>query len=403
MKIWQKSFFLFTVLALVLFWPLKSWASQATLYFFYGDGCPHCAAEEDFLERLKTQGYSFEVKAFEVWYNQENRDLLSRVAGQLKIPAPGVPFNVIGSKVIIGYLNDETSGAELKAALDYCLTNSCADVVAPEIEELFIAPAKTDNGQAALANTLEKITLPVFGQLELKSVSLPLITAMIGLLDGFNPCAMWVLIFLISLLLGMQNKKRMWILGATFIIASGAVYFIFMAAWLNLLLFIGLIVWVRLIIALVALISGGFNLREYWQNKTGACKVVAGSEKKRKIFDRLKQITRNKSFLLAFGGIIILAFAVNLVELLCSAGFPAVYTQILSLNKLSAFGYYGYLALYIFFFILDDLLVFIIAMLTLKSVALSGQYARTSNLIGGILMLILGILLIFKPGWLMFG
>jgi hypothetical protein len=106
---------------------------------------------------------------------------------------------------------------------------------------------------------------------------------------------------------------------------------------------------------------------------------------------------------LALGGIIVLAFLVNLVELVCSAGLPAIYTQILALNNLANWQYYFYIFLYVFFFMVDDLLIFIVAMVTLKMTGLSTRYARYSHLIGGILMIIIGILLIFKPEWLMFG
>ena len=221
-------------------------------------------------------------------------------------------------------------------------------------------------------------------------------------LDGFNPCAMWVLIFLISLLLGMANRKRMWILGSAFILASAAVYFAFMVAWLNILLFLGLIIWIRIAIGLVALASGGYHLKEWWVNREAYCKVT-GSEKRQRIFARLKEITQNQKFYLALGGIILLAVAVNLVEAICSAGLPVVFTQILTLSNLSSFSYYAYILLYIFIFMLDDLLVFIIAMVTLKAVGVTSRFSRASNLIGGIVILILGVLLILKPEWLMFG
>ena len=194
----------------------------------------------------------------------------------------------------------------------------------------------------------------------------------------------------------------MWILGSTFIIVSALAYFLFLAAWLNLFLFLGFIRVIRVVIGLVAIGSGGYHLKSYWQNRDGSCEVV-DDEKRAKIIDRLRKITEQKFFWLAVLGIVGLAFAVNLIELVCSAGLPAIYTQILALAKLSTPGYYLYLLLYIFIFTLDDLLVFIIAMTTLQAVGISSKYTRWSNLIGGIIIFILGILLIFKPGWVMFG
>ena len=160
--------------------------------------------------------------------------------------------------------------------------------------------------------------------------------------------------------------------------------------------------WVRILISFFALGAGGYYLQSYWKNKDGACHVTA-SDRRRKVFERLRDITQKPQFFLALLGIILLAFAVNLVELICSAGLPAIYTNILSLSKLSVWQYYAYLVLYIFVFMLDDLFVFFAAMITLQATGMQGKYARYSHLIGGILMLTIGLLLLFKPEWLMFG
>jgi len=212
---------------------------------------------------------------------------------------------------------------------------------------------------------------------------------------------MWTLLFLISLLLGMKDRKRMWLLGTAFIGTSALVYFLFLSAWLNLFIFIGMVAWVRVGIALVALAAGAMNLRDYFQNQTG-CKVT-GNEKRQRVFTKLREITVNKQFWVALGGIMLLAIAVNLVELICSAGLPAVYTQVLSLSNLPRWQYYLYLIFYVFIFMLDDLFIFFTAMLTLKAVGIESKYAIVSKLIGGILMIIIGMLLLFRPSLLMFG
>jgi hypothetical protein len=252
-------------------------------------------------------------------------------------------------------------------------------------------------------NNPEKIiNLPILGKIDAYKISLLALTVILGLLDGFNPCAMWTLLFLIGLLLGMKDRKRMWVLGSTFIIASAFVYFMFMSAWLNFFLFLGFIVWVRIVIGIIALLGGGYRLKEFLFNKESSCKVTS-HENREKVIQKLKSAVGEKSFSLAMGGIIVLAFMVNLVELICSAGLPAVYTQVLAMNDLSVWQYYLYLLLYIFFYMLDDLLVFIIAMITLEITGLSTKYLKFSQLFGGVIMLIIGLFLIFKPQWLMFG
>ena len=249
---------------------------------------------------------------------------------------------------------------------------------------------------------MESLTLPIIGTIQTANLSLPLLSVIIGLIDGFNPCAMWTLLFLISLLLSMKDRRRMWILGTVFIITSAFVYFLFLTAWLNFFMILGFVLWVRITVGLVALGAGFYSLRSYYQNKEGGCKVIEG-EKRQKAFEKLKKITQERDFLLALFGIILLALAVNVVELVCSAGLPAVYTQILSLSNLSPWQNYTYILIYILFFMIDDLFIFAVAMITLRAVGIQNKYARLSRLIGGILMLIIGTLLLFKPELLMFG
>jgi len=374
-------------------------AQKTVIYFFSAESCPHCKAEREFLAGLSKEGVQFELIEHEITSNKESARLLAAVAKELGVTISSTPFTVIGDQYVAGYLSDESSGAELAKLLDKAKKNKQDGNYINLVER--VQAGETSNGEDK--KTLpEKLDLPIFGEVNLKTISLPLLTFFIALLDGFNPCAMWTLLFLISLLLGMKDRKRMWLLGTTFIVASGFVYFLFMSAWLNLFLFLGFIVWVRIMIGLAALGTGSYYLRDFWKNKDGACSLE-DNEKKQKTFTKLKEIALKESLWLALAGIIMLAFAVNLVELICSAGLPAIYTQVLSSSDLPTWQYYAYLGFYIFIFMLDDLIVFVIAMVTLQAVGLNSKYARFSHLIGGILMLIIGLLMIFRPEWLMLG
>ncbi len=368
------------------------------LYFFYGDGCPHCAKEEPFLRKMEEKYDSLKVHYYEIWYSSENRNLFMEFGKKLNATVNGVPFTVIGDKYFTGWLDEDTTGKQIEQEIICALEEGCRDI----LSEINGGPETTTPDKNNSSLIPETLKLPIIGEIKTKNLSLPLLTIIIAALDGFNPCAMWTLLFLISLLLGMQNKVRMWILGTAFIVASAGVYFLFLSAWLNLLLFIGLIFWIRLIIGVIALGGGGFYLKEYFKNPQGTC-VVTKSEKRKKVFEKLKALTHQSNFWIALTGIILLAAAVNLVEVICSAGLPAVYTQILSLSQLHTWQYYAYLILYIFVFMLDDLIIFFTAMITLQITGVSGKYSRISHLIGGSLMIIIGILLIFRPEWLMFG
>lgn len=408
------------------------------IYFFWGNGCPHCAKEEVYLTNLEETNPKIDVYRFEVWKNADNRELMKQIGEAFSLDLTGVPATFVGNQYLTGYQSDATTGDAISKAVDKCLSEACPDPIGaglgfvqpteeppaeepPAPEEPAAEPsaepvgvqiegsegAETspglsieESGIAAVA--VGDINIPFYGAFNPMSVSLPVLTVIIGLLDGFNPCAMWTLMFLISLLLGMGNRRRMWLLGGAFILASGAVYFLFMTAWLNLMMFIGFIAWVRFAIGAVALVSGVYSVREFFTNKDATCKVTHGGERQ-KTFDKLKDIVKRQSFLLALGGIILLACAVNLVELICSIGLPAIYTQVLTLSTIPTWQYYLYLLLYIFFFMLDDMIVFVVSMTTLHLTGLTTKYSRWSRLIGGVLIFLLGVLLIFKPAWLMFG
>lgn len=401
-------------------------SSELSLYFFYGDGCPHCAKEEIFLDKLEKKYPDIVIYRYEVWHDQDNARLLFEIASKLGVKVTGVPVLVVGNEAITGYFNDESTGVKIENLVKKFLEEGCPETDIPmiinnEINQECLGLCNEGGGecthdcgcsQSCGCQTGEQIeeksgmpdsvAVPFFGEVNIKNVSLPVLTILIAGADGFNPCAMWILLFLISLLLGMQNKTRMWILGSAFIVASGAVYFLFLSAWLNFFIFLGFVYWIRIVIGIVALGSGAYHLYDAYKNKDGGC-AVTGGDKRRKIFERLKSVTHEKSFWVALTGIIFLAVAVNLVELVCSAGLPAVYTQVLALAHLPTWQYYFYLILYIFIFMFDDMIVFVIAMTTLQMKALSSKYTRYAGLIGGVIMLIIGFLLIFKPGWLMFG
>jgi len=389
--------------------------NEVNIYLFWGEGCPHCAKENVFLDKYTQEHPEVNINRYEINNNAANRQLLKKIGSELGLKTASVPVTIINDTVIYGYLSDEATGQQITKAVKDCQENVCDDpakeiVAGSDGQSDKEVKVKTGDPTSEIKedkeekpqNIPEKIKLPLFGEIDTTSISLPVLTIAISAVDGFNPCAMWVLLFLISLLLGMKNRRRMWILGIAFIVSSALSYFLFLSAWLNLFLFIGFIVWVRVIIGLFACGSGIYHLRDYWKNKDRGC-VAAGGQKRKLVFEKLKQFSNSQKFWVALSGIILIAFAINLVELICSAGLPAIYTNILSLSDIPKWQYYMYLLLYIFIFMLDDLIVFFIAMITLRATGISKKYSKYSGLIGGIIILILGILLLFKPEWLMFG
>jgi len=392
------------LLLVVLLFPLVVNAKEndITLYLFHGDGCPHCAEEIKFLNGIEKKYKNLKIVKYEVWYNEDNSSLLQDVYNAFDITRNGVPTTVIGNTIIQGY--GESNASKIERAIKYYSKNDYIDQVERIKNNEFVKEDLKNDFEEEEKKTDDEMTIkvPSLGKVNLKKVSLTSAAVIIGLVDGFNPCAMWILLFLISVLIGMKNKKRMWALGLTFLVTSALVYMLIMLSWINIAVKITTVIWVRNIIAVVALIGAFVNIRSYINSrKNGGCEVV--DDKRRKnIFNKIRKFTSEKSFILALIGVIGLAVSVNLVELACSAGLPLVFTELLALNNVSDSMKFFYTFIYIVFFLLDDLVVFFIAMFTMKITGISTKYNKYSHLIGGIIMLLIGILLIFKPEWLMF-
>lgn len=413
------------VFAILLLLPVSAKADEKVIniHLFYGNGCPHCAAEEEFLSDYLKDRTDVKLYKYEIWYDSHNQELLSKVQKEMGTTNKnGVPFTVIGKKTIVGYA-DGVTDEQIKDAINYYLNNDYRDyageitgkVKKTEVKEDIIKDeSKTEDKKENKIEkaddtkdsdqTDENVTVPVLGKINAKKVSLPILAVVLGFVDGFNPCAMWILIFLITMLFNMKDRKKMWILGLTFILTSGIVYLMFMLAWLNLATFISKIAFIRLLIAVIALVVGLINVYKYidsLKKKDEGCDVVDKKDRK-KIMEKIISITHEKKFIIALLGIMVLAASVNIIELMCSIGIPLLFTQILAMNNLNTFSYMIYMFIYIFFFLIDDIVIFVISMVTLKVTGLSTKYTKYSHLVGGIIMLIIGLLLIIKPELLMF-
>jgi len=388
----------FSLLLLLIFIPInvKAEGNDVNLYLFYGRECPHC---EDLIERLKNiqEDYpNLKVYKYEVWHNSSNVKLWQKVESKLNVPATGVPYTVIGNQVYTGYLAGDTD-RKIISQIKYYQNHKLIDKVAPILDFNKDKPRTIEKKP----DTKSDFNLPILGKIDAKKASLPLIAIVIGILDGFNPCAMWILLFLLSMLMGMKNKRRMWILGLSFIVTSAVIYLLFMLSWLKLTTFIGNLDLIKYLVSAFAIVGGYLNIKSYLKTKEDGCEVV--DDKKRiKLMDRIRKFTREKSFILALLGIMALAISVNFIELTCSAGFPVIFMQLLAINDVNIIQAIIYIGLYILFFLLDDIIVFAIAMKTMELKGFSTKYGKFSHLIGGILMLVIGILLILKSEWLMF-
>lgn len=355
-----------------------------TVHFFYLPTCPHCAEQEIYNAELMKEYPQVTWVQHDISKTSEAQ-IMSQMMKDNGMEGDNlrVPMTFMGNKYILGYESKTTTGFQLKAML--------ADYV-------------SKNPQAANNTTVDDgrftLDIPYLGKTNLREMSLPALSIILGLVDGFNPCAMWVLVYLIALVMELNDKRRMWLIVGTFLFASGALYFLFMTAWLNLFLLVGYLRPIMIIIGLIALGSGILAVREYLQTKGRPVCKIEDEESKGKQADRIQEIITSPLTISTMLAIVGLAFAVNAVEFMCSAGIPAVFTQVLALSDLSGWEHYGYILLYDLFYMIDDIIIFCVAAFAISSTDFTQRYAGFSKIVGGTILFILGFLMLFAPGLL---
>lgn len=347
---------------------------KVNIYLFYSKICPHCQKEEKYFETLKEKYQDkINIYTYEVTENKTNNEIMKSLKKELKENSQGVPFTIIGSKTFLGY--DESLNERIENTIESYLDEN----------------TKTNN----------TYTIPILGKIEAKNASIILIAIILGFIDGFNPCAMWILLLLINMCLSIKDKKKMLIVCLTFIITSGIIYFLSMLG-IGFILDLTTISYIRNIIAILAIILGIYNLYTYLKTrKQTGCHVVK-KEKRKTIITKINNILNNKNTLLMFGGTIILATSVSLVEMACSLGFPTIFLELLSINNIHSFLKVTYLLIYILFYLIDDIIVLFLSIKAFETKGISTKYNKYVHLIGGLIMILMGVLLIFKPEWIMF-
>jgi glutaredoxin len=346
-------------------------AEPVVLEVFVRETCPHCADAKAFLPAFAAQRPWLQIVYRSVSANAAARDDLMRHSRRAGVWPPGVPTFVIDNQVLVGFESAEITGPELAAWVD---------------------------GQQTHHNT--NVETRLFGTVSVSNMGLPLFTLVMGLLDGFNPCAMWVLLFLLSMLVHLQNRKRMALIAGIFLLVSGAVYYAFMATWLNIFLLVGLSATVRLALGVLALIIGFINVKDFVALGKGISLSIPESARPG-LYARMRMILRADTLLPSLFAVAVLAVVVNFIEALCTAGLPAIYTAVLAQHDLSPAAHYAYLGLYILGYMADDTLMVATAVMALSSRKLTENAGRWLKLMSGTVMLLLGAIIILRPDWLL--
>lgn len=345
-------------------------AAAIELVVYVRTGCPHCAKAKAFLADLASRRPDVHIVYRPVDEDARAREELVRLSERNGLWPPGVPTFVSNGKVMVGFDDAARSGPDVLA---------------------LIGPG---------AAPVDHVETPLFGTLSVSRLGLPVFTLALGLLDGFNPCATWVLLFLLSVLVRVQDRRRMALVAGTFVLASGLVYYAFMAAWLNLFLAVGMSNAVRLALACIALAIGAFNVKDFFTAGRGPSLSIP-AEAKPGLVARMHAVLKAEALPASLLAVAILAVIVNFVELLCTAGLPAIYTAVLTQHDVSAAGRYAYLALYIAAYLADDTLMVAVAVIALGSRKLTETGGRWLKLLSGAVMLGLGVVMIVRPQWLL--
>lgn len=357
----------------------------ATLYHSYS--CPYCKKAVKFIdETLKDEFPEVTFKELEMSSpeftvaEQKQLRMISDKYGFEAIPI----FYIKGNAPIVGFGADTKDDyRNLIKKNFYKVVNS--DEVKPE----------TNNEKAVMDEDAKRyVDVPFMGRIDVFEYSVPFLAVVLGTLDGFNPCAMWVLVFMISIIIEMRDKKKMWIIVGSFLFASAALYYAVMAGWINLFLLFGYMRSITILIGTVALYTAGLSLKSFYEGHV-VCEADNFEERGR-ISRKIQHLAESPVSLATLAGVIGLAFVVNSIEFLCSAALPAIFTNVLAISVESTFLHYWYIFIYVLFFMIDDIIIFSLAALAVEKFV-GDKYVKWCKLVGGVILLILGIAMVFFP------
>jgi len=338
------------------------------LEVFTRPGCIHCAHARQYLDDLHARRPTLRITEHDVVADPLARERLRDLASRHGV-AMAVPTFVVGERILVGFDDATTTGRTIEAWLD--------------------------EGEG----DLDTVRLPVFGVVHVRELGLPLFSIVLGLIDGFNPCAMWVLLFLLSLLVNLRSRSKMAVIGGTFLFVSGAAYYVFMTAWLGMFLVVGVGRWLEVALGLVAISAGSIHVKDFIAPHHGLSLSIP-ERAKPKIYERVRRIVYAENLTGALAMTIVLAVTVNLIELLCTAGLPALFTQVLAAHGLPWWKHHVYMLLYVTAYMLDDAAMLAIALVTLSRRKVQERAGRVLKLLSGTVMIGLGVLLVFRPDWL---
>lgn len=361
------------------------------LYFFHGDGCPHCAEEEVFLDEMKqTYGEKLEIHAYEVWNHPQNIPVIEKFAQAFQFEPSGVPVTFIGRQYWVGFSPEKRDA--MQAVIVDGMTHGIVDAQDIADGKVSLEAPQTDQ--------ITTIQIPLIGSIDLASRSLFVTTVLIGLVDGVNPCSLWVLTMLLAMLVHLNSRKKTILIGIIFLTVTAGIYALFITGVFTLLTYVSFLKWIQIVIAVITLILGLINLKDYFFYKEGISLTIQDSQKPG-IYQKMRRVMNSSENVWAMiGATVVLAAGVSLVEFSCTAAFPVVWSNLLVAHGASRIEFALLLLLYMLLYQLDEMIIFIAAVITMKSSRLEEKHGRMLKLFSGCLMITLSAVMIISPEWM---
>ena len=353
---------------------------EVELHFFWREGCGHCDAQKPALERLRAK-HPVQIIAHDVQADPRARAQFVEFADALGFEPRAVPVTVIGDRYWVGFT--PALEAQLEEAVLDCLAHGCP------------APGQRPADDAA-PRSPPAIAVPGLGDFDLAGRSLLVSTLIIAFVDGFNPCSLWVLSILLSLVISVRSRARILLVGISFLTITALVYGLFI---IGLFQFFALMRWIegaRIVVALFAAFFALVNIKDYFWFKKGLSFTISDKHKP-KIYKRIRKILSERSAIALVAATATMALGVSLMELPCTAGFPIVWSNMVSAQGVSTGEFAALLGLYLLVYLLDELFVFAAVVITLKKTHMQEKHGRILKLIGGMVMLALALTLLIRP------
>lgn len=367
---------------------------KVTIYFFWGDGCPHCAKGNLFLQDLVKRYSQVELKRYEVYNSSENQRLLKTMGENFGFEPKSVPSIFIGEEHFEGF--NYAIAHRIEKAVKRCLEVGCIDKGGIVIQSFTSQSEVSMLEKNALYSDQDVINLPFFGEVDLSNKSLLASTLIISFVDGFNPCSLWVLTILLAITLHSGSRSRIVIIGLVYIFVTAFIYALFITGLFTMFSVLSYLFWIQSVVALTALIFALVNIKDYLWYKKGLSFTIS-DEKKPDIYNKIRNVMLSESIWVMVGATVILAAGVSLVEFTCTAGFPVLWSNLLISQNVTPSEFAILLLIYLIIYQLDELVIFFVAVFSLRAFKIEEKHGRILKLMGGMLMLTLALTMLIKP------